>query len=94
MIVLAIESATIEVGVALAGPQGLLATATARPGRRHVETLHPEMAAVCAASGMSLADVGAIVVDVGPGLFTGIRVGVAAAKALAFALSVPVVACT
>lgn len=94
MIVLAIESATIEVGVALAGPSGLLAALVARPGRRHVETLHPALEAVCAAASVSLAEVGAVCVDVGPGLFTGLRVGVAAAKAVAFGLGVPVAACT
>ncbi|MCU1493544.1 MAG: peptidase family protein [Acidimicrobiaceae bacterium] len=91
---LAIESATIEVGVALRDRSGLLAALVARPGRRHVETLHPEIEAVCAAAGASLDAVEAIAVDVGPGLFTGIRVGVAAAKAFAFALQVPTVACT
>jgi tRNA threonylcarbamoyladenosine biosynthesis protein TsaB len=94
VIVLAIESATIEVGVALTGPAGLLAALVARPGRRHVETLHPAVEAICAAAGVSLGAVDAIAVDVGPGLFTGIRVGVAAAKAFAFALAVPVVACS
>ncbi len=91
---LAIESATIEVGVALAGPGGLLAALVARPGRRHVETLHPAIVAVCSAASTPLASVGAVCVDVGPGLFTGIRVGVAAAKGVAFGLGVPVVTCT
>jgi tRNA threonylcarbamoyladenosine biosynthesis protein TsaB len=94
VITLGIESATIEVGVALAGPSGLLAALVARPGRRHVETLHPAIEAVCAAASITLAEVGAVCVDVGPGLFTGLRVGVAAAKAVSFGLGVPVVACT
>jgi tRNA threonylcarbamoyladenosine biosynthesis protein TsaB len=94
MMLLALESATIEVGVALRDSSGLLAALVARPGRRHVETLHPAVEAVCAAANTTLAGVGAVAVDVGPGLFTGVRVGVAAAKAFAFALEVPVVACT
>jgi tRNA threonylcarbamoyladenosine biosynthesis protein TsaB len=44
--------------------------------------------------GAELRAVDAIAVDVGPGLFTGLRVGVAAAKALSFSLGVPVVTAT
>ncbi len=45
-------------------------------------------------SGIALADIDAVGVDVGPGLFTGIRVGVAAAKAIAMALGIPAIAVT
>ena len=44
MRILAIETATIEVGVALADETGPLASVTARPGRRQAETLHPAIA--------------------------------------------------
>lgn len=91
-LVLAIETATIEVGAAIAGPAGVLAAVTARPGRRHAETLHPAIEQACALAQVRLAELGAIAVDVGPGLFTGLRVGVAAAKGFAFALGLPAVA--
>ncbi|HUZ20115.1 MAG TPA: tRNA (adenosine(37)-N6)-threonylcarbamoyltransferase complex dimerization subunit type 1 TsaB [Acidimicrobiales bacterium] len=94
MTLLAIETATVEVGVALAGPGGLLAAATARPGRRHAETLHVAIRHVLELAGIAPDALEAIAVDVGPGLFTGLRVGVAAANAMAWALGVPVVACT
>jgi len=92
--ILAIETATIEVGVAVGDETGPLATVTARPGRRQAETLHPAIADVCRIAGSSLAEIGAIAVDVGPGLFTGLRVGVAAAKALAAGLALPLVTAT
>jgi tRNA threonylcarbamoyladenosine biosynthesis protein TsaB len=59
-------------------------------GRAHAELLAPSIEEVCAASGCRVADIDGVAVDVGPGLFTGLRVGVATAKALAQALSVAV----
>ncbi len=91
MRILAIETATIEVGAAIADESGPLATITARPGRRQAETLHPAIADVCRIAGVGVSELDAIAVDIGPGLFTGLRVGVAAAKALAGALGVRVV---
>ena len=91
MIVLAIESATELAGVALADDAGVLATATVARGRRHAESIVPAVDFVCRRAGIALPDVGAVVVDIGPGLFTGLRVGVGTAKALAFALGVPLV---
>ena len=91
MRILAIETATIEVGVAVADETGPLASVTARPGRRQAETLHPAIADVCRIAMITPAELDAVAVDIGPGLFTGLRVGVAAAKALAGALGLPVV---
>ena len=94
MPVLAIESATDLAGVALADETGVLAGATVGRGRRHGESIAPAVQFVCARAGVSLDALDAVAVDVGPGLFTGLRVGVATAKALAFALGLPVVTAT
>jgi len=59
-------------------------------GRAHAERLIPAIEEVCALEGCTVADVDAIAVDIGPGLFTGLRVGVATAKALAQALGIGV----
>ena len=91
MIILGIESATLQVGCALGGHEGVLASFHQARGRRHAETLHPAIAFVCEQAGIALGEVGAIAVDVGPGLFTGLRVGMATAKALATALRIPAV---
>ncbi len=88
-VLLAIESATLEVGAALWSDDGLLATASARPGRQHAERLHPLIAEVLDVASLTPASIGALAVDLGPGLFTGLRVGVAAAKAIAFGLGLP-----
>ncbi len=91
MIILGIETATLQVGCAVGGVEGALASFTATRGRRHAETLVPAVQFVCAQAQVDLDEVSVVAVDVGPGLFTGLRVGVATAKALALALRVPMV---
>ena len=91
MIVLGIESATAQVGCALGGYEGVIASCHVGRGRRHAEILTPAVAFVCEQAGVDLSEVGAIAVDMGPGLFTGLRVGVATGKAFAQALRVPMV---
>jgi tRNA threonylcarbamoyladenosine biosynthesis protein TsaB len=91
VIVLAVESATELAGVALADEAGVLATATVSRGRHHAESIAPAIQFVCRRVGVSLSALDAVGVDVGPGLFTGLRVGVGTAKALAFALGCPLV---
>jgi tRNA threonylcarbamoyladenosine biosynthesis protein TsaB len=91
VIVLGIETATLQVGCAVGGHEGVLASFHAARGRRHAEILAPSIEFVCAQAQVSLSEVGAVAVDVGPGLFTGLRVGVATAKAMAQALRLPVI---
>ena len=94
MIVLGIESATESVGVALAASDGVLASVEVARGRRHAESIVPCVQFVCERADIELSEVGAIAVDVGPGLFTGMRVGIATAKSLAMALNIPMVSMT
>lgn len=91
MLILGIESATAQVGCAVGGHEGVLASAHSARSRRHAESLTPSIEFVCRQARIELSEVGAVAVDVGPGLFTGLRVGVATAKAVAQALRVPVI---
>jgi len=91
VIVLAVETATELAGVALADEAGVIASVTVSRGRHHAESVAPAIEFVCRRSGLSLSALDAVGVDVGPGLFTGLRVGVATARALAFALEKPLV---
>lgn len=91
MIVLGIETATPQVGCALGGHEGVIASFHTARGRRHAETLAPAIEFTCAQAQVALSEVGVVAVDIGPGLFTGLRVGVATAKAMAQALRVPVI---
>jgi len=89
MRVLALETATDLVGAALLR-DGAVAERSHVGGRAHAELLAPAVEEVCALSGTVLADLDAVAVDTGPGLFTGLRVGVATAKALGQALGIGV----
>ena len=91
MLTLGIETATEQVSVALGGHEGVIALFEVARGRRHAEVLTPAIDFVCAQADIGLDELGVIAVDVGPGLFTGMRVGLAAGKALALALRLPMI---
>lgn len=83
---LVIDSATAACSVALLGADGaLLAEAHEVVGRGHAERLLPMIEQV-----LDGRTPGAILVDCGPGSFTGVRVGLAAAQGLAIGWDVPV----
>ncbi len=91
MLILGIESASVQVGCAVGGHEGVLASFRSSRGRRHAETLVPAIDFVLGQARVEPEELGAIAVDIGPGLFTGLRVGVATAKAMAHALRVPMI---
>ena len=59
--------------------------------RGHAEALMPLIARVMKASGLAFADLDRIVVTTGPGSFTGLRVGISAARGIGLATEIPVV---
>jgi len=85
---LVIETATAACSVALLDGDVVRASAHELVGRGHAERLLPMIGEVLAAAGVARADL--VLVDCGPGSFTGIRVGLAAARALAMAWQVEV----
>ena len=91
MRVLAIESASRDLGVALVGEEGTISSYVVSGSRRHVEVLLPAIEAVLDAGGVSPKELDGIAVDIGPGLFTGLRAGVAAAKGLGLGAGLPIV---
>lgn len=88
--VLAISTSTEAASVAIVG-DGVEAMVRLRAGRRHVEALVPAVQYLLATSGLSWPDLSAVAVDTGPGLFTGLRVGMSTAGALAAAAVLPTV---
>ncbi len=91
MLLCALESATELVGVALAEDGAVRCEIRATGRRRHTETLLPALEAALRLDGRAMTEIAAVAVDVGPGLFTGLRVGVATAKGLAQGLGIGVV---
>jgi tRNA threonylcarbamoyl adenosine modification protein YeaZ len=95
-LLLGIDTATAETSVALArvdlatGSVEQLAEATHSDARRHGEVLPLLIAQVLSDAGHRAADVEAVVVGVGPGAYTGLRVGIATAVALGQTLAIPV----
>ena len=83
---LAIDTATKQAGVALYdGGRGLIAEYNWHSANRHTEELMPTIAQMLARAGVAPGMLRAVAVALGPGSFTGLRVGLAAAKGLALA---------
>lgn len=91
MLILGVESATAQVGCAIGGHEGVLASTHSARGRRHAESLAPQIEFILGQAQVSIDEIGVVAVDVGPGLYTGLRVGVATAMATAFGLGVPMI---
>ncbi|WP_116999291.1 tRNA (adenosine(37)-N6)-threonylcarbamoyltransferase complex dimerization subunit type 1 TsaB [Desertimonas flava] len=91
MLILGIETATPQVSVAIGGHEGVIGLFEIARGRRHAETLMPAIDFLCTQTDIEIGEISVVAVDIGPGLFTGMRVGLAAAKALAQALRIPMI---
>jgi tRNA threonylcarbamoyladenosine biosynthesis protein TsaB len=91
VLLLALDTSTAQVSVALGDGGAVLGAVQLAGGRRHAEQLAPAIAHLRDQCGVGLEQLAAIAVGIGPGLFTGLRVGVTTAKAMAQALRIPVV---
>ncbi|MBC8014333.1 MAG: tRNA (adenosine(37)-N6)-threonylcarbamoyltransferase complex dimerization subunit type 1 TsaB [Sporomusaceae bacterium] len=91
MPILAIETATLVSSVALATADTLLAEITLQTKKTHSELLMPHIAKILDMAEVSKAEITAVAVSIGPGSFTGLRIGLATAKALAYAMKIPLV---
>jgi tRNA threonylcarbamoyl adenosine modification protein YeaZ len=90
VLLLAFDTATPAVTVALHDGQRVLAEASTVDARRHGELLAPSIAKVIAEAGAEPRDLTGIAVGVGPGPFTGLRVGVVTARVFGRTLGIPV----
>jgi tRNA threonylcarbamoyladenosine biosynthesis protein TsaB len=91
VIVLGIDTATRQTSVALGTEQGPTAQMALSVARSHEEIVAPAIKQLLTWSDTSLSQLGGIAVGIGPGLFTGLRVGVETARTLAQVLAAPIV---
>jgi tRNA threonylcarbamoyladenosine biosynthesis protein TsaB len=90
VLVLGLDTATPAVSVALHDGQRVISQACTVDARRHSELLAPMIAKVMADAGAARGDLTDIAVGVGPGPYTGLRVGVVTARVLGSVLGLPV----
>ena len=91
--ILNIETATKNCSVSIAkNGETIICKEIAEDGYSHAEKVHVFIEDIMQASGISVQDLTAIAVSQGPGSYTGLRIGVSAAKGLCFALNIPLIA--
>lgn len=89
MILLAMDTSTSAITVAVHDGSRVLAECSVIDARAHTEHLAPLIESVLGAAGLTPTDVTDVAVGVGPGPFTGLRVGLVTARTVAYALGVP-----
>jgi tRNA threonylcarbamoyladenosine biosynthesis protein TsaB len=96
MLILAIDTALDACAAAVLDTEAgkLIAQESQAMKRGHAEALMPLIGRVIASSGIAFANLGRIAVTTGPGSFTGLRVGLSAARGIALAANIPVVGVT
>lgn len=91
MLLLAIDTATMASSVALISEERLEAELTCEVGNTHSETLLSHIDQILSMAGRRKSALDAVAVSIGPGSFTGLRIGLSTAKALCYGLSIPLV---
>ncbi len=92
MYILHIETSTAVCSVALSRDRILVAFQDMEEGMNHTARLAPAISELLDSEGVKPKDLGAIAVSSGPGSYTGLRVGSSTAKAMAYSLSIPIIA--
>ena len=94
MKIIALESSAVTASVAVAEDERLLAQSFQNSGLTHSATLMPMAADLLKNAGLTLEEMDVVAVAAGPGSFTGVRIGVAAAKGLAWPGGKPCAPCS
>ena len=89
--ILAIDTASHLAGLALYDGDGVAAEHTWTSLAHHTVDLMPNLVTLLSQQGLTTADLSGLVVGLGPGSFTGLRIGMSVAKGLAFAQGLPLV---
>ena len=89
MKLLAVDTTAKAASVCLASEDGIIGEFYVNTALTHSQTLMPMLEQLLSSTGTKISDLDAIAVNAGPGSFTGVRIGVAAVKGLAFADDLP-----
>lgn len=89
MYILSLDSTAVAASVALCDDERLLALTTIENGNTHSETLLPLIEQTLDRFGLRPHDMGLLACSVGPGSFTGVRIGVSTIKGLGFGTDIP-----
>jgi tRNA threonylcarbamoyladenosine biosynthesis protein TsaB len=89
--ILAIDTATQYAGLALYNQDGICAEEAWHAGRNHTIELMPRLVRILKMANLNVPDLTAVAVSLGPGSFTGLRIGLAAAKGMALPHKLPLV---
>jgi len=89
--ILAIDTSTQWMGIALLDDDQIIYEKTWKTNRRHTVELSPAIQAALRDTGTEVNRVDAVAVAIGPGSFTSLRIGLAAAKGFALALRIPII---
>ncbi len=90
-IILHIETATSNCSVSLSDDDRILATIELNEGFTHAENLHPFIEQLFKKTNLKPEHLNAVALSVGPGSYTGLRIGTSAAKGLCYALNIPLI---
>ena len=91
MVILGIETSTKTCSIALADGEKIRDEISLHLGLFHSERVIPLLDEILKSNGMAIKDIDGIAVSIGPGSFTGIRIGVSTARGLAQSLNIPLV---
>ncbi|MCL1851309.1 MAG: tRNA (adenosine(37)-N6)-threonylcarbamoyltransferase complex dimerization subunit type 1 TsaB [Bacteroidetes bacterium] len=86
-----IESATEVCSVALSKGNDIVASICLEKGNSHTEHLFPFIEQVLAKSQCNISEIDGVVLSMGPGSYTGLRIGASAAKGICYALNIPLI---
>ena len=89
MIILGIETATMTGGVALLDEKRLISEYTLNVRTTHTARLMPALDQILKDSSVDKSEIDGVAISMGPGSFTGLRIGLATAKGLALGLDIP-----
>lgn len=91
MNILCIETSTTVCSVCVASEEKVLAIRETNEGYTHAENLHVFIGEVLKEAGISFKKLNAVAVSKGPGSYTGLRIGVSAAKGFCYSLNIPLI---